>query len=246
MILGGTFDRLHRGHRALLRAALDLGRPVSIGLTSARYLALHPKPDGERIRPYATRRRALRSWIRRHYPRARVTIVPLHDPAGRAAVLPRGTIVVSEETAEAARTLNAARRRGGLPALAVLRVPVLRADDLGPIASRRIRAGTIDARGRRRSPIHVRLLLEGKDADAESWDSALRARFLRSTRVIRTEIDPEIVLRVRLPGRHRPGSVRAETRDGPLAAVRFAPGTAPESALSQAWAAWGAPAEERV
>ena len=44
--LGGTFDRLHVGHVALLRTAFHIGDEVAVGLTSRRFLTAHPKPHG--------------------------------------------------------------------------------------------------------------------------------------------------------------------------------------------------------
>ena len=36
-ILGGTFSYLHKGHRALLDAAVSLGEPVIVGLTTDEF-----------------------------------------------------------------------------------------------------------------------------------------------------------------------------------------------------------------
>ena len=45
--IGGTFDRLHLGHKTLLRRAFELGKKVLIGLTTQDMVS--HKPDREII-----------------------------------------------------------------------------------------------------------------------------------------------------------------------------------------------------
>ena len=170
-VLGGTFDRLHAGHVALLGTAFRLGRTVSIGVTTDAFLAAHPKPDGGRIPSYATRRRALRRWLSRRYPVARWKVVPLGDRFGRSVEPGVDVLVVSADTLKGGRAVNAERRRRGRPVTPLAVVPLVLADDLLPVSSRRIRAGTIDRNGRRRSPLPFGLGL----SDEADRDAALRA-----------------------------------------------------------------------
>src|SRR5437660_12797196 len=60
VVLGGTFDLLHAGHEALLRAAFD-GRPeaVVIGLTTYRIA----KESRTRANPYAVAERNLKRFL---------------------------------------------------------------------------------------------------------------------------------------------------------------------------------------
>jgi phosphopantetheine adenylyltransferase len=138
---------------ALLSAAFRSGREVGIGLTSDRYLGLHPKPGAEAIRPYDARRRALGRYLHRAYPRRRWWVVPLEDAFGGSVDPGVDVLVVSEETAPAAGLVNAERSRRGLPVVRVVIVPIQRGADLRPIAGRRIRDGEIDPRGRRLVPL---------------------------------------------------------------------------------------------
>ena len=180
-VLGGTFDHFHVGHAALLDAAFRAGRTVSVGVTTDRYLALHPKPEAERLQPYAARVRAVRRYLVGRHPTDRFRTVPLEDRFGRSVGEGVDRLVVSVETVGGARAVNAERRRLGRRPLPVLVVPLVLADDLEPVSARRIRAGTIDRDGRRRSPIRVGLEVE----DARDSAAARRAvrRIFRSSRV---------------------------------------------------------------
>ena len=175
-VLGGTFDRLHAGHVALLATAFRLGRTVSIGVTTDAFLAAHPKPDAGRIPSYATRRRALRRWLTRRYPEARWKVVPLGDRFGRSVEPGVDVLVVSADTLKGGRAVNAERRRRGRSVTALAVVPLVLADDLLPVSSRRIRAGTIDRTGRRRSPLPFGLGLS-EEADREAALRAIRRVF---------------------------------------------------------------------
>lgn len=186
-VLGGTFDRLHAGHAALLATAFRLGRTVSIGVTTDAFLSAHPKPDGGRIPSYASRRRALRRWLSRRYPVARWKVVPLGDPFGRSVEPGVDVLVVSADTVKGGRAVNVERRRRGRPATALAVVPLVLADDLLPVSSRRIRAGTIDRNGRRRSPLSFGLGL----SDEADRDAAFRAiRRVFPTAQISVMLDP--------------------------------------------------------
>ena len=60
VVLGGTFDILHKGHEALLRAAFE-GRPeqVLIGLTTDRFA----RESRTRVNPYGVRERNLKRFL---------------------------------------------------------------------------------------------------------------------------------------------------------------------------------------
>jgi pantetheine-phosphate adenylyltransferase len=182
-VLGGTFDHLHVGHESLLETAFHVGRTVAIGITTGRYLAEHPKPDGHPLQPYGIRRRVLTAWLRNHHPGARWTVVPIDDRFGGSVAPGVDVLVVSADTIAGGRAVNAERRRRGLPLVPVVIVPLALADDLLPVASRRIRAGVIDRDGHRRTAIQVRL----RAADAADRRAATRAilhAFPRATVVV--------------------------------------------------------------
>ena len=156
-VLGGTFDHLHVGHHALIATAFRVGREVAIGVTTDRFIAEHPKPDSRRIEPYAVRRATLTRWIRRNFPGRRWRAVPLENPFGRSVDPEVDVLVVSRDTLDGGRAVNRERRRLGRPPVPLVVVPIVLADDLGPVSSRRIRAGEIATDGRRFTPIRVGL-----------------------------------------------------------------------------------------
>lgn len=172
-MLGGTFDHLHRGHRTLLAAAFEYGRPVWIGLTTDGYLAAHGKPFGSRIANYATRRRRLRSYLRRSFPAADWRITPLADTVGRSDRPEVGILVASVESRAGSLAVNRRRRARGLAPVRVRLIPLVTGPDGLVVSSRRIRAGLIDGEGRRLRP--VRLWVRGATAPAPGLGRAARS-----------------------------------------------------------------------
>ncbi len=154
VVLGGTFDILHDGHEALLRAAFE-GRPalVLIGLTTDRFA----RESRDRVNPYRARERNLTRFLsaRRWRP---VQVEPIDDPYGPADDLPDlDVLVVSAERHEVAVALNEARVGKALRPLEIRGVPMVLAQDGLPIASRRIRTGVIDSHGVRTKPLAIRV-----------------------------------------------------------------------------------------
>jgi len=152
VVVGGTFDILHDGHRALLGAAFALkSKEVLIGMTTDRFA----RETRDRVNPYDRRERALRRFLRaRRWGPARIE--PIDDAYGPADDLADlDVLVVSAEREGVAKALNAVRVSKGLHPLEVRTVPMVLAQDGLPIASRRIRAGIIDRRGVRMKTLVV-------------------------------------------------------------------------------------------
>ena len=60
--VGGTFDKLHRGHLSLLSKAFEVGDKVVIGLSSDEFVSKMGKPH--ETAPYDERRRELEAYLK--------------------------------------------------------------------------------------------------------------------------------------------------------------------------------------
>jgi len=152
--VGGTFDPLHDGHRALISRAYELGRDIGgrggggdvvIGLTSDD-LARARKGDHP-IADYSKREGRLKRYIADRFgilPK----IVALHDPYGTTLTESFDYIVVSPETRPVAVAINKLRLERGISEIGIVLVPYVLAEDGMPISSTRIRSGEIDSHGR--------------------------------------------------------------------------------------------------
>ena len=149
---GGTFDTIHRGHRALLDAAFAASEKVIIGLTSDAMLAGRggrgAREKGHAVRSYAERLAGLQEYIRRSHPDSAYVIRGLDDDFGPAVLTGEvEALVASEETASKAGKLNKMRLSRGLGPVETVVVGMVAAYDGGRISSSRIRNGEIDADG---------------------------------------------------------------------------------------------------
>ncbi len=66
VIIGGTFDTLHRGHKAFLRIAFSLGDEVLIGLASDRMAGKKPFRNG--IKSFGERKKNLEEFLDKNFP----------------------------------------------------------------------------------------------------------------------------------------------------------------------------------
>jgi len=139
--LGGTFDWFHIGHETLIEKAVEIGRWVTIGITSDRF-------SGKDVEPFNMRKKAVTDFLRK-IDYNNYQIVVLEDPFGPAASdSSMEALVVSDETYGRAVELNTIRSEKGLNKLEIIRLPMLAAEDGQPISSSRIRNGEIDRIGR--------------------------------------------------------------------------------------------------
>jgi pantetheine-phosphate adenylyltransferase len=144
--LGGTFDHIHRGHRALLDRAFAVADRVYIGVTSDRLV----EALGKQVEhPYEERARRLKAFLEARYPGREFRIFRLDDYFGPVVFTEEVEgIVVSEETEHRVALADRERARRGLPPLKRFVIPLIPAEDGGRLSSTRIRQGEIDEEGR--------------------------------------------------------------------------------------------------
>lgn len=150
VVVGGTFDRFHKGHRAFLDAAFSVGERVSIAVMSDEFLEKQWKRLSGMIQKYDARSGAVRDMLQKKGLSGRARVFRIDDEFGDAHTSEAyDAIVVTEETKGAALKINELRATtAGLPKLVVVEVPLVLAADGKPISSTRIRAGVIDAEGK--------------------------------------------------------------------------------------------------
>jgi pantetheine-phosphate adenylyltransferase len=146
VMVGGTFDPLHDGHRQLLGRSFELAGPkgqVVIGLTTDMFASRKVHP----IRPFAERRADLETFLaKKNYP-VRWQIEPLNDRYGSAIESDFDAIVVSEETLPVAVEINKIRRGKSKKKVDIHQITCVLADDGRWISSTRIYRGEIDVHG---------------------------------------------------------------------------------------------------
>jgi pantetheine-phosphate adenylyltransferase len=154
IVLGGTFDGLHKGHAHILTHAFTVGAHVTIGLTSEAYIKRFKKDS--HVAPFSKRYGTLTKWLRKNNFASRATIALLDNHWGPAVLGEYDAIVVTRENREKAEEINAIRKERGIPPLEILEVDLISAQDKHPISSTRIRDGEIDRIGKMTLPDSLR------------------------------------------------------------------------------------------
>ncbi len=144
--VGGTFDELHRGHKALIDKAFEIGEKIVIGLSSDEFASKMGKPH--KTATYAERLEELEAFLEKSGLAKRAEIVPLNDPYG-LTISGKGldALVVSKETESTAAKINKIRTEAGLPPLKIITISMVPAENSTPISTTRIRRGEIDRNG---------------------------------------------------------------------------------------------------
>ncbi|MCZ7392528.1 MAG: phosphopantetheine adenylyltransferase [Candidatus Methanoperedens sp.] len=144
VVVGGTFDPLHDGHKALLMKACDLSRKgeLLIGLASDEMARNKPHSVVDYGSRYDEVKRFINAQGISH------VIIRLDDPYGPTIHDDFDFLVVSPETLPVALKINMIRREKGLGEIELVLVDYVLADDSLPISSTRIKKGEIDAHGK--------------------------------------------------------------------------------------------------
>jgi len=141
VILGGTFDHLHPGHKALLEAARSFGHLVRVGLTNDDFAKSLRRSDPhlDLLQPFGFRKEQLETYLKsRHLDN--YEILKIEDRYGFALTAENAEgIVVTEETYPTAVDINKLRALSNLDQLLILVIPFVYDEEGIIISSRRIR-----------------------------------------------------------------------------------------------------------
>ncbi len=147
VMVGGTFDPLHDGHKKLIERSFQIAGgngTVIIGLTTVAFAGrkIHP------VRSYEERRDDLVNFLVDAKFGAEWEIEPLNDPFGSTLTEDFDALVVSEETYPVAVEINRLRNEKGLKPVEIYQIRCVLAEDGRWISSTRICRGEIDSHGR--------------------------------------------------------------------------------------------------
>lgn len=121
---GGTFDRLHNGHRILLGASVAVcSSSLTVGITSDLMIENSKKTLKELVQRYEERMKSVDRFLRRCQPDVERKLPAIDDPFGPSIVDEAlECIIVSEETLSGGKAVNEKREAKGLSVLKILTV----------------------------------------------------------------------------------------------------------------------------
>ncbi|ULU09366.1 hypothetical protein L3Y34_014048 [Caenorhabditis briggsae] len=129
VVLGGTFDRLHNGHKVLLNKAAELASDdIVVGVTDKEMIA--KKSLFEMIEPVEIRMKNVVDFVEDISGEANCLTEPIIDPFGPSTrIKDLEAIVVSRETLKGADAVNKIRNEQGMSQLDVIIVELVEGND---------------------------------------------------------------------------------------------------------------------
>ena len=144
--IGGAFDPFHKGHKFLIRKALELAGErgfVFIGITDGEIIK-----NKEDVASFKERKKAIEQFLAEVKSSRTVTIQPIYDKFGPSVEEDFDAIVVSPETVTTAEEINKERKKLQKKPLKIVQISFVLAEDNLPISSTRIQRREINENGR--------------------------------------------------------------------------------------------------
>jgi len=143
--LGGTFDRFHKVHKALIKKAFELAGKegfIFIGLTKGEIAK-----DKRNLKRFKERKEIIEQYIKELGFSSKCRLKPIHDKYGPTLNDDFDVIIVSPETKKTALEINEIRKKNNKKSIKIVEVQFVLAQDHKPISSTRIRNKEIDEEG---------------------------------------------------------------------------------------------------
>jgi pantetheine-phosphate adenylyltransferase len=146
VVLGGTFDRLHKGHQALLDRATDVGKEIVVGITSDQFVK--DKALSQLILPYSVRANEVEEYLQKNNHGNKFRTLKIDSLFGDTLEDHEyEAIIVSQQTLSGALKVNEERKKLNLTSLNVEVVEMVVDEVNEHISSTKIRQGKINRLG---------------------------------------------------------------------------------------------------
>ena len=176
-LVGGTFNRFHKGHEQLLLAAYNTGNRVMIGVTSDEYARKHKNI----VISYKRRKARVERFMQKFTDN--YEIHPLDSMFGNTLDVKDAILVVSPETHAGAIRINEQRLSMGKNPLHIVKIPFTLGEDLFPISSTRIIKGEITVTGKRKTPVTI-AISTGNELKLEATEKFIKT-IMKNYRITR-------------------------------------------------------------
>jgi len=146
VVLGGTFDHFHLGHKAIIDCALRFGKKLSIGITRSNFYK--NKFFSSTVENYETRENSVKEYLIKNHALERVKFIVIDNVYGPSIDdKTMDAIVATWQTFSNTQKINELRSIKNLRPLKIILTPIVKSQDGKTISSERIRAGEIDRNG---------------------------------------------------------------------------------------------------